>query len=640
MTHRMRRTWGWIVVGVMLATAAWPGATATTQEVGGGTRVITGSYETRNPIWPTIGADTRIALYDATGNVLLDFDFTSPPAAQVLGQLDGDIVSGTYQIVLPEVPQGTLLDFDGDESTPPAVQVFAAATYIDYLGDEYINRGETPLNLSVIQDPMTYEITGGALVVWTEHAGEQFPNGAGADGAMFTGDEPLMTLPAGWSVVELDAESFTVVQDNTVDIPIIESIGQLHDYSDMDYQAAWEALYARARETYPFTEDKRLDWDAIYAEITPLVQQAQSDLDFHLIIARFGGLIPDTHIGYSSLPVMQTFLLGGVGIGQLLVTDDEQLVVADVAPGSPAAEAGVAVGDVLVEVDGIPALRSLDQTPMLVSSASTKHGRRFFQAALMLQGPVGSQVALTWRQFDGTEVTRRFTRVFDVRPLLLIYGGEILLQPVISSHMLDSGLGYISVRGFAEEVSLADAWFRDDLENLIQAGARGIVIDLRYNYGGLAQLAMSMSGRFFQDYARLSDFYYADGRGDFTYRGFIEILSGQPHYDGPVAVLVNEMTGSAGDMFVYAMQSDGRALIVGHTPTGGFTGEISDGRYLLPGNLEMQIPTGRSVDPETREVLLEGVGVIPDIQVPRTVESIRSPEDEVLTAAEAALLAP
>jgi C-terminal processing protease CtpA/Prc len=103
-------------------------------------------------------------------------------------------------------------------------------------------------------------------------------------------------------------------------------------------------------------------------------------------------------------------------------------------------------------------------------------------------------------------------------------------------------------------------------------------------------------------------------------------------------VLVNEMTGSAGDLFVYALHRDGRALVVGETPTGGFAGEVGDGQYLLPGGLNLQIPTGRPMDPVSGETLIEGMGIAPDVRVPRTWKSVLSPEDEVLQAAESALL--
>jgi C-terminal processing protease CtpA/Prc len=260
------------------------------------------------------------------------------------------------------------------------------------------------------------------------------------------------------------------------------------------------------------------------------------------------------------------------------------------------------------------------------------------QAGTVLQGPVGTTLDLAWRSPGGTEYSAKMVRVLDVSALLKTLGGDALLSDVITSKMLDSGLGYIKITGFASEIGQADSLFASDLQALIDAGAKGIILDVRDNTGGLVSLAMAMAGRFFPDYQRLGDFYYADGTGGFAYRGYVEILASEPFYDGPVAVLVNEMTGSAGDLFTYAMQTDHRALIVGYTPTGGFTGEVADGQYKLPGDLQVQIPTGRLVDHTTGDVLIEGTGVAPDVRVPRTWDSLMSSDDEVLHAAEAALL--
>ncbi len=625
------------VMVVMLGALALPAlATPPAQGTAAGPRIITGSYTTTNPIYPAIGAETGIVLYDLTGPVLRDYDYQPDESAQVLGTLEGDIVSGHYTITLPERPAGRALDFDRDATTPPAVQVFAPATFIEFLGDPYMNRGETPLDLSARFEPLSYDVIGGYVLVWAARDGEQFPAAFGPDGAAFTPDDPLMTLPAGWSVVSLETDPFTVIRDTSVDIPVVESFGGLNDYSDLDYVEAWNALYTRTAVTYPFTAEKSLDWDAIYAEITPLVERAITDLDFHLTVTRLGGLIPDTHIGYVSVQVMQNYLMGGIGIWGLTVTDDEQVVVTGVDSSSPAGQAGISAGDVLVTVDGEPALRVLDETPLLLTSASTRHGRRYMQASMMLQGPIGSQVALTWRKPDGTQHSASFLRTMDVGAILAAFGAS-LSGDLIESRILESGVGYIRVRSFAEDVSHAEDCFARELQALIDAGVPGIILDVRDNSGGLVQLAMAMAGHFFPDYERLFDFYYADGEGGFAYRGFVEILVSDPYYDGPLAILVNEMTGSAGDLFVYALQREDRALVVGHTPTGGFAGEVGDGQYILPGGLNVQIPTGRPVDPVTGMALLEGTGVIPDIHVPRTLASILSPEDEVLIAAEAAL---
>ena len=624
-----------IMVGMLVLTpAAMPSAA---QETALGPRLVTGTYTTTNPIYPTIGAQVGIVLYDLSGQIQRDFDFQPTEDTQVLGTLQGDIARGQYTIALPAVPAGQRLDFDGDPASPAAVQVFAPTVFIEFRGDEYMNRGETPLALSARLEPLTFDIVGGYVLVWSENKGESFPAGFGPDGAAFTADDPLMALPVGWSVVSLESEPFTISRESHADLPIVESFGGLNDYSAMSYVDAWETLYQRTAVTYPFTAEKKLDWKAIYQQITPAIQQASSDLEFHLAITRLGEFIPDTHIGYVSVPVMQTFLFGGVGVRRLTVTDDGQVVVVEIASRSAASQAGLQVGDILLTVDGVPALQALDETPLLLTSASTPHGRRYLQGATLLQGPIGSQVTLTWQSPGGAERSATLTRTADVGALLEAFSGG-LSGDLVEARVLPSGLGYLRVRSFAEEVSQADDYFAAALQTLLDAGVPGIILDVRDNSGGLVQLAMDMAGHFVPGYERLLDFYYADGTGGFAYRGFVETLPAEPRYDGPLAVLVNEMTGSAGDLFVYALHRDGRALVVGETPTGGFAGEVGDGQYLLPGGLNMQIPTGRPMDPVSGETLIEGTGIAPDVRVPRTWKSVLSPEDEVLQAAEAALL--
>ena len=76
--------------------------------------------------------------------------------------------------------------------------------------------------------------------------------------------------------------------------------------------------------------------------------------------------------------------------------------------------------------------------------------------------------------------------------------------------------------------------------------------------------------------------------------------------------------------------------MVGNYPTAGAFGEVGLGQYKLPDDFSMQFPTGRSVTPDG-EVVIEGKGVIPDITVPVTLESVLGQADTLLEAAIQAL---
>lgn len=600
---------------------------------------ITGSYQTTNPLLPLLNSDVDILLYDLTGEIQRDYDFMLPRAGQVRGTVEGDIVSGTYTLHLPDTPQGIWHDFDGEITSPPAVQVFATATYINFFGTDYIDRGEVAGDLSVRLEPLTYNLVGGHVLVWSATSGELFPSSLGADGAAFTADDDLMVLPAGWSVVSLETDPFIIIREPTVEVPVIESQGALNDYSALSYEEAWDALFTRMRETYPFTTLKDLDWATIYQAMTPRIQSAETVFDFHLALNDLGEFIPDSHLQYPSLQLIQARIMGSIGITDLGITDAGEVIVVQVNEDSPAATAGILAGAELVTINDVPALQHLEDTPLLLSSASTPHARRAWQSALVMLGPAGKSVDLAWTDVTGMAHTATLTYQSDPETLFSLLGGDTLFADPITARMLDSGLGYISLNNFLRDASQFNTIFSRELQRLVDAGAAGIIIDARGNDGGLAALAMAVAGHFFTDYQRVFDFYYADGSGDFVFRDFAEILVMPPYYAGPVAVLVDEDTVSAGEMFAYTMQVDNRALIVGHTPTSGAMGEVSDGQYVLPGQLTVQAPTGRTVDPATGAIVIEGTGVIPDIRVPVTHESLLSPDDEVLQAAEAALLA-
>ncbi len=135
-----------------------------------------------------------------------------------------------------------------------------------------------------------------------------------------------MPLPAGWSWSR-STPSVRRAARPSVEVPSSRVYGALNDYSALSYRDAWDRFFARVRETYPFGDEKRIDWDAIDAKITPLVDLVENDLTFHLLIARFGDLLVDTHVSYLSVPVLQNLLIGGIGVSGITLTDEGEVVI-------------------------------------------------------------------------------------------------------------------------------------------------------------------------------------------------------------------------------------------------------------------------------------------------------------------------
>jgi C-terminal processing protease CtpA/Prc len=100
-------------------------------------------------------------------------------------------------------------------------------------------------------------------------------------------------------------------------------------------------------------------------------------------------------------------------------------------------------------------------------------------------------------------------------------------------------------------------------------------------------------------------------------------------YDGPLAVIVGPQCSSACEFFAYDLTLDDRATIIGHYPTAGLGGSIS--QLLMPGPSVFQYTTGRALDMEGN-IHIEGIGVVPDVRVPVTAETLFA-EDALLEAA-------
>jgi carboxyl-terminal processing protease len=282
------------------------------------------------------------------------------------------------------------------------------------------------------------------------------------------------------------------------------------------------------------------------------------------------------------------------GVGLTVRPGNGGLIVKAALQG-PARAAGIRPGDRIVMIDG------------------TQVGRLPFDRSLeLIKGAEGTTVRLTVRRRNEGVLTFRVRR------------SEIATQPVVS-RLLRTGsgrLGYVRVVSFranaTEQVARRSA-------RLVSRGAKGIVLDLRGNPGGLLSQAVGTVSLFVADGVVCVT--QGDRRGRRTYG-----VNGNAQLARvPLVVLVDSDTASAAEIVAAALDDHERALIVGRRTYGKAAvqsvNELSNGAAL-------KITTAIFLTPDGDN--LTGRGLAPDV---RAADRPRTPRDEALRRASALLLA-
>ncbi|MGF1431879.1 S41 family peptidase [Kitasatospora sp. LaBMicrA B282] len=257
-------------------------------------------------------------------------------------------------------------------------------------------------------------------------------------------------------------------------------------------------------------------------------------------------------------------------------TEDGATVVGELPPGSPAAAAGIAVGDRLLAVDGGP----VDRLPVTEVVALLR-GRADGPAGGGHPAGPGSPVRLTVQRGAGPP------RELTLRRVLLTAEDVAVDHPV-------PGVLWITARAFTSGVGARIA------AAVRQAPERGVVLDLRGNSGGLLTEAVATASVFL-DGGPVASYQVGDERRE---------LTATAGGDGrtPLVVLVDGGTMSAAELLAGALQDRCRAVLVGGRTFGKGTvqqpSRLADGSVLERTVGRWFTPAGRSAD---------GTGLLPDV---------------------------
>ncbi len=628
---------------------------------GSGPTVVTGSVEYTNTFFTAGVAEPVIILEDQTGFVTRDRNFVFPQESQVIGQITSpfEVSPFTYSVTLPAAPSGALNDVDHDGTEDAGVMVYAVAYWTNTWGDPFLEERDQGgggwstayASTRVTDDADAYlEVTGGKYLVYAPDGDQQFPSNFGDDDKLFTDDDPIMDLPSGWSVVDLDQSPFTIDREAKPTIDLIEpESAAVDDFSRDSYTAAFDAMLEKFTNEYAFTEFKDIDWAAKGAEFRPLFEAAEAAEDPHayaLAVRDFIGSIPDSHVYFQTTALDGDFdeeTAGGLGMA-ISETDAGEIVASFVLADGPAALAGITLGTQIVALDGTPISDLVDANVPWSGPFSNPAVERLQQLRYSIRFPADhAPIEVTFLDAAGAEqtATLEVAAERDSFSASSFYAGQPLTALPVEYELLPSGNGYIKINSFFDNDLLSIQVFERALHFFNDNGVPGIVLDMRVNGGGNGWLADQMAAYFFDERTVVGNTArYNQALGEFYIdEGDVQEMIPPPEeenvrFSGPVTVLVGPACASACEFFSYDMTINDRATIVGQYSSDGAGGSVE--QFLMPEEMVIQMTIGRALDADG-EIHLEGRGVVPTIDVPVTIDSIlrtANGEDVVLAAAE------
>jgi C-terminal processing protease CtpA/Prc len=621
----------------------------------GGPVIITGEVEYTNPLFTAGVSEPLIILEDQTGFVRRDKDYLFPVESQQLGQITSDFLTSPfrYTLSLPIEPAGNLNDVDHDGEQDTGVMIFAVAYWTNTFGDSYIEErdqyggGWSTAYAStrvVSSGELRREYNGGRVIIYAPDENQAFPSGFGEDDKLFTVDDPLVTVPQGYTVVNMNTDPFTFDRSARPTIDLIEGEGaQADDFSELSYTEAFDALIEKFRTEYAFTEYYGIDWDAKSDDWRPRFEEAEANNDseaYQLTLQQFLWTIPDGHISMSLTQTLFDEFVnetdGGLGIA-MRETDNNSVIVNYVTEGSPADEEGIELGAEIISFNGTPVLEAVDEAQPWSAPFSTDHVEQLQQLRYATRWPMGTEVEVVYRNPGDDDTTTATMEVTNERESFAFssfnvnrsgYELPVEYRPV-------GDYLYVEIASFFDDERLTIQLWERMIRTAKENEAAGIILDMRNNGGGSGFLADQMAAYFFDDELILGNSgIYDEDLGEFYFdpdnvdRYFLP--SPELRYDGDVAILVGPNCASACEFFSYNMTLQDRATIIGQYPTAGLGGGIQ--RFFMPDGVQMQMTIARAVDADG-EIHIEGIGVQPDVKVPVNAETLLNDEDAVLRAA-------
>lgn len=264
-----------------------------------------------------------------------------------------------------------------------------------------------------------------------------------------------------------------------------------------------------------------------------------------------------------------------VGLGLTIAEDESGYIrISEIISESPATDSGLLENDIIIAIDGVD-VKDIG----------------FAEATDAMRGTEGSPISLTIRR-DGKDTEYSFTR-------------RSIEVTTVEAEMLGNYVGYIKISGFKQNTPQQ---FIDALERLTANGATSLVFDLRDNGGGLVSALSECLDPLLPE-GVVATAEYKDGHSETL------VYSDASELNMPMAVIVNENTASAAELFAASLRDFGKAPLVGSQTYGKgvmqTTTELENGGAVILTVAEYKT---------SRSECYDGIGLTPDVPVENDVE--------------------
>ena len=331
------------------------------------------------------------------------------------------------------------------------------------------------------------------------------------------------TISSYYDLIEEDKTKSEVEEGYTA-----RSVEELEEKSRLDSKTSLQ-------EYFEFTDDlERKDYFAVF---------------LNTIVEEF-----DPHTNYFAPPDRDRFDLrmsGKLeGIGARLQKRNDYINVTEIISGGPAWRGEhIEVGDIILKV------KQADE-----DDAVSIVGMRIDDAVKLIKGPKGTKVTLTIKRVDGAVEDEVITR--DVVELAETWAKSTVIEKEDKTFgLINLPAFYFDMENYKERNAATD--IKKEIERLKSEGMEGLVLDLRDNGGGSLRAAVDIAGLFIKQGPVVQ--VASSGKN----KEVLKDKSGEIVWDGPLVILVNELSASASEILAAAMQDYKRAIIIGSEQTYG-----------------------------------------------------------------------